>query len=324
MLIGSGCEDEVPAEAAAPVVAVSPLALTVARRSDGAPPPNAFKVAIAPEGIVAGDATIALEGGRMSEAAWSGTEMPELARVLDGAGRPSAVIVEAHASTPYITASRALATLSAHGVRSAFFAVRGGSSADVGYLPIDLAGTRLASTAPVTFSGPGQRSWQDFVDVWEEALSACQGEGMVDCHGKPSFIAEGGLLEIELFTRQDAMRVLFRRHGVEGETVEEPPPVLPPQNTRARPTPGQERAARAAPPAPPPARSTSFLWRKRAAMAEPSPISLALRPLCGARPCAVRVTGDNLTPISSVLQLLGAAFPNGAPVPILLWEYPES
>jgi hypothetical protein len=36
------------------------------------------------------------------------------------------------------------------------------------------------------------------------------------------------------------------------------------------------------------------------------------------------VTGDNLTPISSVLQLLGAAFPNGAPVPILLWEYPES
>jgi hypothetical protein len=320
----AGCEEEAPVEAAAPALTISPVSLTVARRSDGAPPANAFVVEVAPEGLVAGAHTLPLDGGRMPDAAFSGAQITELAAALDEAGRPSAVVVKAHASVPYITVSRALATLSAKGVRSAYFAVRSGAGAEVGHLPIDLAGARLAATDPVVFSGPGQRQWQEFVDVWDEVHTACEGEGMVDCASKPVRIAEGGLLEIELFTRQDAMRLLFRRHGVEGETVEEPPPILPPQNTRARPTAEQARAMdRRASAAPPPARSADFMWRRRAAIAEPSPISLALRPLCGARPCAVRMTADNLTPISSVLQLLGAAFPNGAPVPILLWEYPE-
>jgi hypothetical protein len=321
LLTGVGCEDEAPPAPAPPAIEVSPLSLVVSRRADGVVPEGALEIVIAPNGVTAqGRPVLDLESGRMAVVAWNGRHIREVTAALDVAGSPQAVVLKTQASVPYITVSRILATVAAHGVRSVFFAVRPGSSAEVGYLPIDLAGTRLTSYEPVAFEGPAQREWQEFVDLWSEIETSCQGEGMVDCNRKLDSIAEGGLVEIELFARQDAMRVLFRRHGVEGDTVEEPPPFMPPQNTRQRRAPGEPEAA---PPPEPPARSANFMWRRRAATADPSPISLAMRPLCGARPCAVRVSGDNLTPISSVLQLIGVAFPDGAPAPVVLWEYPE-
>ncbi len=318
----AGCSEDPPPAPEEPVIEVGPLALVVSKRSDAQPPEGALEMAVAPNGIVAqGRPVLPLESGRMAAVAWNGREIREVTAALDVAGSPQAVVLKLQASIPYITVGRILATLSAHGVRQVFFAVRGGSTADVGYLPIDLAGTRLASYDPVAFNGPAQRQWQEFVDNWQEIESSCRGEGTVDCERKYESIAEGGLVEIELFTRQDAMRVLFRRHGVEGETVEEPPPFMPPQNTRQRPARDEPEVRM---PEAPPARSATFMWRKRAATSEPSPISLTMRPLCGAQPCAIRIAGDNLTPIASVLQLLGAAFPNGAPVPVVMWEYPES
>ncbi len=321
LVVTAACKEEAPPVPTAPVVEVNPLSLVVSKRSDGAPPQGALEITIAPDGIAAqGRSVMPLESGRIAAASWNGRDVRELTAALDVAGSPTAVVLKMQASVPYITVGRVLATAAAHGVRSVFFAVRPGSSAEIGYLPIELAGTRFASYEPVAFQGPAQRQWQEFVDLWSDIETACQGEGTVDCNRKYESVAPGGLLEIELFARQDAMRVLFRRHGVEGEGVEEPPPWMPPQNTRAKPArPVTEEEM----PPEPPARSATFMWRRRAATADPSPISLAMRPLCGAKPCALRVSGDNLTPIASVIQLLGAAFPNGSPVPVIIWDYPE-
>lgn len=315
----AACEEEAPPPPAEPTVEVGPLSLVVARRSDGSPPAGALEVVVSPTGIAAqGRSLVSLQSGRLAAGSWTGRDIRELTAALDGVGTPPAIVLKLQASVPYVTVGRVLATAAAHGVRSVFFAVRPGSGPEVGYLPVDLAATRVGSYEPVAFEGPAQRQWQEFVDLWGEIEQACQGEGTVDCNRKLESVAPGGLLEIELFARQDAMRVLFRRHGVEGESVEEPPPFMPQQNTRER-----RAEPEAEPPPEPPARSATFMWRKRAATSEPSPISLAMRPLCGANPCAVRVSGDNLTPIASVLQLLGASFPNGSPVPVIVWDYPE-
>ena len=70
-------------------------------------------------------------------------------------------------------------------------------------------------------------------------------------------------------------------------------------------------------PPPPSASDATFSWRFQAAVRGPSPISATVEQVCADRRCGVQLTADPGTSAGRLISLLGAAFPNGRPAPLV-------
>jgi hypothetical protein len=304
------CSDATEAAApAAPPPIVPPVDLAVTKRHAGRPNPRAAIVEISPTAIALdGQKLVDLAGGRIPEAAIRQEAFNEL--VLRSQGLASrGVVIRMHALTRYDVMLQVLRGLS--NVPNVGFAVRAGMTPEMGLLAVERFEVRAPSETPVEFPAPYGHEWSEVVALWDEIHSRCEGETAYQCEAKPERVAEGGKVEIALFTQQDAFVIDFRRFG----TDDPPAPVvewLPPQ----RGTDGEDREMQRLPPA----TRASFFWFRAATQQAESPLALALRPLCQATACGVRVSAPPATSAGQVLILIGAAFPDGFAPPRVVLE----
>lgn len=309
-LLLAACSDPPPPPAAparAPIV--RPIDLPVTKRHAGTPSPRAAIVEISPTEIALdGQRLVALVGGRIPADALRDEALFEL--TLNARGLASrGVVIHMHALTRYDVMLAVLRPLAV--VPNVGFAVRAGMSPTVGLLAVERFEVRPHGTEPVAFEGTMQHEWSEFVALWDEIHSRCEGQNSYQCERKPERVAEGGHVEIGLFTQQEAFVIDFRRFGTDDPP---PPPVdmLPPQT-------GTDEEDRQMARLPPATRGT-FFWLRGATQEPESPLGLALRPLCQAQACGVRVTAPPATSAGQVLILIGAAFPDGFAPPRVVLE----
>lgn len=316
--VAAGCgEDEEVQEDTGPVVGV--MELPISLRNADSMPSSAVRIEISPSELRAdGRTVIALERGRVPDAETSDGRIAELAQVLSSGPARRAAAIRMHVNTPYETTALVLGTLKHANMNTVAFEVRKpGGSADTGWMTIEDYRVEAAGDEPHRFPAAQQRRWNELVEAWEEVYEACRREHYVDCARRPFNPAPGGEMEIRLFARGSALKVEFIRFGVEDEEEERPRPQ--PQMIEGVPSPVAEGEE-----PPPPVTQGAFTWRFEAATDEGlSPITGAFRPVCGARPCGVVVTGDPETMTMRLISFIGAGFPNGTQAPSLLFEIPE-
>jgi hypothetical protein len=249
-----------------------------------------------------------------------------LARVRAAPARSRAALTLL-GTVPYATVVRVIETLNAAGYREYAFAVHppGSSPTTIGWL--GLSSPQIApAQGPYAFPG-GARPWSDFTAHWADMYDACRGGRYIDCDGAPSEPAQGGDLQIVLWSRGQGMQMRFNQINAPAAATARPAAV---QMIEGVPAP---RAAAPVEEGPPPDTSGVFTFRAEDAtnlaagpggtQVASSGISATARPVCGATPCAAIVEADPETPIMRVLSFVGAAFPNGSAPPTLAFRAPE-
>lgn len=227
----------------------------------------------------------------------------------------SAVVLAVHAATPYRVLSEVLSFVQESGVNQVSFLVRG-PGGEAGQLAP--ASVTLVDNEPDEGTSAGAigaavgHSWDNFVTRWETIEGACRRGKSASCARRPDEVASGGELKLVLSAVDEGHTVGFYRLG-------EPLP------ERSPPRRGGKRALAVTDPVAelenePPAATALFQWRAHEATASPSPISATVGPVCGAETCRVVVRAGAATLAARVLSLLGAAFPDGKPAPVVLFE----
>ncbi|MDB4987901.1 MAG: hypothetical protein JWN04_3079 [Myxococcaceae bacterium] len=315
------------------------LELASSHRTADPEPSGAARVEITQtEIVVDGVQALTLEGGKVPAAERSGYDLPKL---KDKLGGKKAIAVSVYAAVPYATLARALNTAVDAGVSEISFKVRKpNASNQSGWLT--LKNSRfIASADDSKFDDSQLLAWDNFRKSWDDSLAACQASTRADCGYKPMAKAEGGKLDLMLRVRGTGYALRFRQAGA-------PPAVTPvdagvtaaapEKNAKSEHKKGKERgkkkgksemldgiaAAPAAAEAPPPPPSTEhvFTLRTDQATVSPSPISGITQPVCGAVSCPIVLEVEGVNMSSQVIALLGAAFPDGTPAPLVAWVLP--
>jgi len=295
------------------------LELPVSLRASGAAPADAHDVEISPTELhVNGQPVLMLDAGSVAAADRQGTELPKLTAALKTPLR-SRMALSASAQIPYDTVALVLATAKASGLRGVAIKVRApGGSTTTGWLSLDDFAVQPASKSDAEMPLPGvaARPWSDFVNHWDDVQSGCQSAPSGSCAFKPAKIAEGGNLKIILHTAGHGANVDFCQVGA-------PPAPAPEQAPKAKLLEGVKATDIVKDiEEGPPASEASFQFRAQEALTVPSPVSATLKPLCGTSACGVFVTAERTTLFVRVVSLLGAAFPDGTPPPIVAFELP--
>ena len=317
------------------------LELGSSHRTGDPEPSSAARVEITQtEIVVDGVSALPLEkNGKIPMPERSGFEVPKLKAALQG---KKAVAVSVYAAVPYATLARALNTAVEAGVSEIAFKVRKpNASNQSGW--IDLKNSRFVkSTEELAFPESQLLPWDSFVKVWDESLDACKASSRADCGYKPLAKAEGGKLDLMLRVRGSGYALRFRQAGA--------PPVAADAGVPPAATASADKAAskkskdkgkkkkghgkaemldgiKAAPEAPeekPPEPQTEqvFTLRTDQATIDPSPISGITRPVCGSIQCPIVFEPEGVSMSSQVIALLGAAFPDGTPAPLVAWVLP--
>lgn len=330
LLCVAGCHKKAKPASSAPIVGV--MELPISLRNEDAAPANALRIEASPTELrLDGRKVLDLQSGRAPEAERRNDMLPRLRSAIQGGGVKKAATVSLHVNTPYETLVAIINTLRDVGVDTVAFAVRKGSEPKAGWMTLSDVRVQQPSDQPVEFVGPKQRQWDEFIKVWDSVQDACLGDHSVDCDPKPEittsdgkhdWVVPGGSMGMTLLAKGNALKLTFERSGpaagADGGTESDKQKALEALQKRLTNTvkPGEE-------PPPPLATEASFTWRFPAATESQSPISLAVRPVCGVQPCGAVVTSDYLTPSMRVLSFIGAAFPNGTPSPALVFERPR-
>ncbi len=316
LLLACDDESELSGDTQTPVVGL--LELPLSHRASSAAPANAARIELAPRELrLEYETVLELERGVIPHAQVQDHLIGPLRERLAAGPARSAALIRLHANTPFQTLTDVLATLYAASIRQVAFEVRPvANQTSTGYLVLDQFELRDEPEEPITFDGPRRRRWSEFVTVWEAAYEGCQRDHYVDCAPVPVEAAVGGDVAITLFSRGSALKAEFEQVGGE-EPV--PSAEAAPALLDGVPAPVGE----AEPEGPPPADHATFTWRFEAATADLSPVKDAFRPLCGARPCGVTVTGDTNTLALRLLSFLGAAFPDGTEAPATVFIHPS-
>ncbi|MEY4581181.1 MAG: hypothetical protein RL701_5884 [Pseudomonadota bacterium] len=336
-----GAEKQAPDTAAAPIVAGPEL--PVALRA-GTPLPNGAVVVEVTTAAVqfAQKPLLTLNAGAFAPADRQGNEVPKLIAALK-AGPHSAVGVSSSALVPYDTLAVILASIQAAGATSVGIQVRAPSSVQAsGYLALDGISFRAPMRRNEADAIPGvaTRPWSDFTAHWEEIQAACGRARTGSCTPKPEKIAEGGELKIVLHAAGQGVNVEFFRVGPLPEAAA--PETEKPAKGKGKAAASKVRkdkkkskkhpelidGVKASPDIADeienalPATEALFQFRAQEALTAPSAISDLLKPVCGATACGVVVQAEKATTLVRVISLLGAAFPEGMPVPHVVFEWP--
>src|SRR5690554_215252 len=296
--------EEVVESAAKEEASVLVSDLIASERSDGSAPSDPHLIAISQTRIDVGGARVFdLEGRLLPKSVRGGKELPLLREYLLADKGKEGAVLWVHANASVGALARVLATLEAAEIAPIHFAVRKDRSGGVGYLSPASIKTLPEGEAIPRQGDAFRRAWSEVPELAASMRDGCEGRGAVSCGGLKEGDAEGGLIAIELFTQQDAMRI--RVEQAEGSR------------------PATKRPRRASNEAPPTPSELEFLWRREAAHFEGSPIGLAMRPLCAAERCGVVMRAHATDRAGSALRLLGSAFPNGALAPEVIFLIPS-
>jgi hypothetical protein len=298
-----------------PIVGV--LELPISHRASGTEPGGAAKVEIGTSEIrVDGETLIKLENGKVPTAEQSNHILPKLKAKFAG---KSALAISAYAATPYATLANTLNTGLDAGVHTFAFRVRKpGSNTDTGYLI--LSDNRFAPNADDSkFALDQLVNWDNFVAVWEEAITACQATDRADCGYRPIAKAQGGKLDMMLRVRGSGIALRMRQTGAPTPTPAEAAPKKAP---RAEMLDGIKAPPQAEEAPPEPSTEHVFTLRADQATAVPSPVSGIVKPLCSGISCPVVLDADGISMSGRVISLIGAAFPDGTAEPKISWVLP--
>lgn len=320
LLVLSACGDKAEEEAkppSGPIVGL--LELPVSLRTSGAAPADAADVEISPSEIhVGGQPVLMLAGGTIAAADRQGDELPKLTAALKSPMR-SRMALSVAAQTPYETVVLVLSTAKKAGMRGVAFKVRPpGSSTNTGFLALDDFDVQPASKSDqeVVLQGVVTKPWSDFTSQWEEVQNGCRGSQTGSCAFKPEKIAEGGNLKMILKASGQGVNVDFVQVGA-------PPPAAEKPAAQVKMIEGVkqtdivkdvEEAG--------PATEASFQFRAQEVLGATSAMSATVKPVCGTTACGVFVVADKVTLFVRVASMLGAAFPDGTPAPVVAFEMP--
>lgn len=314
--IAVACDEEEAGEteSADPIVGVMELPISLRHAEQ---PNNAVQIEVSPTKMRVDAHTILdLDNGRVPDAERAGDTITKLSAAISGGPARRVAALRLHANTPYMTTALIMGTLKQANIHEVGMAVRRGTGTDLGWLMLGNIDVREEDQhAWATFPGTHQRRWDEIASHWEAMTEACTAsEHKVDCAYKPTNIAEGGDMQINLFARGNAVKVEMHRFGAEDAGTPAPSAPEMIDGVPSLDTPVEEL---------PPATEAAFTWRFQATTTDPSPVSLTMRELCGATPCGVMVTAEGQTPTMRIASFLGAVFPNGAPAPHVLFQIPE-
>jgi hypothetical protein len=313
----SACDEPPPAPELDTSVMVGPLELAISARSETGDPSNALHIDVNQDLVrMEGVHVVELErGGRLPASALSGDALTGLRDRIRESPSRSALALTVHGAVPYGTTVRVLQAAIDAGYRNVSFAVRPPSAPSpttTGWL--NLSGPRVVGAGDdVTFTPP--RPWSDFTANWQEVYEQCRAGMYVDCGGRPSVIAEGGELEMTLFTRGNGMVIRFFQVNAPDAGVPSAGPAML-EGVRA-PSGGEEVIP------PDPATEGAFSFRFQEASTAENHISLAMRPVCGASACPLIVEADEETETMRILSLVGAVAPTGAAAPNVVFRLPD-
>lgn len=299
---------------------VGTLELPISHRSGGSEPSDAARIEIGASEIrLAGEPVISLENGKIPETERSGDVIPKLKAKLGG---KRALSLTVYAASPYATLYRVINSGFEAGARELAFRVRKpGSNTDTGWLVVH-DNHPAPSADDSQFPESALLAWDKFGAVWEETLDACQaGMRGGDCGYRPLAKATGGKLDLMLRVRGPGLALRFRQAGA-------PPPPEPKKKPQKAELLEGLKGAKNAPPAeeeePEPATEHVFTLRAEQAAELPrSPVSAIVQPVCGSTSCPAVVESEGISMSSTVISLIGAAFPDGTPEPKLAWVLPR-
>ena len=299
---------------------VGTLELPISHRNAAAEPGGAASIEIGTGEIrLAGETVVTLENGKVPAAELSGNVIPKLKAKLAG---KRGLALTVYAASPYATLLRVIESGFEAGAKELAFRVRKpGSNTQTGWLTVHES--HIAPSADDSkFADVALLPWEKFTGGWEESLDACS-SGMRggDCGYRPIAKATGGKLDLMLRVRGPGVALRFRQTGA-------PPAPEAPKKPKAELLEGIKGAkqAAAAEEEPPPEPATEHVFTLRAdqtAELPSSPISAITRPVCGSVSCAAVLESEGISMSGTVISLIGAAFPDGAPEPKLAWVLPK-
>lgn len=308
------------------------LELAASHRTDDPEPSGAARIEITPsELLLDGEQVLPLENGKLPAAEKSGYDLPKLKAKLSG---KKALAMGVYAAVPDATLARVIWTGIQQGANEFSFRVRKPNSTNkTGWLT--LRNIRFIEKPDDSkFEESQLLPWDSFARGWDESLDACQGTTKGDCGYKPLAKAQGGKLDFMLRVRGTGYALRFRQAGAPPAVADAGVAPAPDKTASAKKAkPKKKKKAelmeglKAAPEAPeeaPPEPSTEhvFTLRTEVATADPSPISGITKPVCGSIACPVVLDAEGISMASQVLAILGAAFPDGTPAPIVAWVLP--
>jgi hypothetical protein len=324
--LACGAKEVAPAAPPGPTVGVLDLSLSL--RSRASAPSDAHEVELISSALgVGGQQVLTLTDGQFAAADRSGDELPKLKEAFSKT--PHANMSFAVGSAlPYSSVALVLQTAKAAGVKSVSFKVRApGATTNTGFMTLDNFSLRPKSKndEEVAILGVAARPWSEFASKWEAVQSACRASPTGNCAYKPEQIADGGNLKIVLYAAGQGANIGFYRVGAP------PPEALPaasePEKKGKKAKSKAKKNSKTVDPVAeveqaPPAAEAGFQFRTQEAVAASSAISESMRPVCGASACGVVVQGEKATLFVRLLALIGAAFPDGTPAPIVAFELP--
>ena len=321
----TGCDFDKSKEGEeAKVDEMSVLALPVSLRAGSPQPGNAHAVELAPNYVtVNGQRVLEFEGGEFPASEVSGNMAPKLKAALSSPAK-SAVALEVHSNAPFANLFRVLGSAQAAGIRNAAFKVRKpGGTAETGWMALNGFKVMADTEEEVKFDTVAPRPWNDFVAAWDQVFFGCSSGRRTTCVEKTVKVAKGGNVQITLFSAGDGVNLKFERMG--GPSIEELTKALEaiPAEERAEVLKGMPPDVIAGYMKLPFAQSAGFQFRSREAVIVDSPVTRTMAPVCGKSACAALMKGRRVTLSVRVLQLIGAAFPDGTPAPTLAFMVTE-
>ncbi|MCA9609989.1 MAG: hypothetical protein KC619_30545 [Myxococcales bacterium] len=292
--------------------------IPISRNNQATAPRDAVRVEISPTEMRLNYRPILpLEHGRPAAGAVSDHIITALREGITGGAARRQAALRMHANTPYLTFVETLNTLYSAGLRDIVVSVRTlGAEPREAWMEFPHFQVVPAGDESPTFEGR-PIPWDEFVPSWRTVYEACRAGQYVDCDGPYSNTAQGGDLEMELWTRGQAMKISFRQiNAPEPEHTGGGAPALI-EGVAAAPAPagGEE-------PEGTPATEGAFTVRHQESTEEESAISTMVAPVCADSQCHAVFVTDATAPTMRVISFLGAAFPNGTERPQVAFRLP--
>jgi hypothetical protein len=303
------------------------MELPVSMRTRDRAPGGAHQIEATTEQLrVGGVPLLTLDKGKIADADRPNGLVPKLTERFRGTSM-STVALRLQANVPYETLALILNTARAAGVPNAAIQVREvGASPKTGWLNLDgyVMSERAADLPPIT--AVKALGWEAFTSKWQAVFDACRGSKNGNCAYVETNFAEGGTLKIELFASGRGVNVDFYRRGLTDEQWAEEDEKRKKMLATKKEDFLQGRISHDEMVdillLGDPATQALFQFRYQEALLAPSSLSETMAPICHAQRCPVVVAADKITPMVTVISMLGAAFPDGTPSPAYAVEMP--
>ena len=295
ILLLLGACDKAPAKTAPVVNSIAAFDLPLSKTSTAVPAPNAVEI------------VIPLSQGKAGS--------PVSVSVTKG----QAVKLRIHALIPYQATATVLRQLERQEVGQIWIAVRhpSGNPPKEGWM--ELSGYRTVDPKiPKVDLETASILWEDFVAQWSDLYEVCRTSSQ-DCSAEPEKAPQGGSLQIVLVATEHGARVAFQQIDAPSPVKKQRVQVMDFDNANDDPqfitsSSGGKTADLGA--------EALFTFRSSASLADTSPITELIQPICASKPCTIRIRADDSTSTGRVMSLLGAATAKSIHKPVLAFDAP--